>query len=80
MDAVEAKRAGGGISRWVSGAVDFFSAVRGEMAKVTWPTRPQLFEATRNIIILAILLGIMIGLMDWLFNVILVDGVARLTR
>ena len=80
MDAVEAKRPGGEISRWFAGAVDFFSAVRGEMAKVTWPTRPQLFEATRNIIILAILLGIMIGLMDWLFNVILVDGVARLTR
>ena len=80
MDAVEAKRPAGGISRWFSGTVSFLSAVRGEMEKVTWPTRPQLFEATRNIIILAILLGIMIGLMDWLFNVILVDGVARLTR
>ena len=32
------------------------------------------------IVVLSIVLGLMIGLLDWLLQVILVDGVARLAR
>jgi preprotein translocase SecE subunit len=60
--------------------VGFLVAVREELRKVTWPTRPELIKATRMIIVLSILLGITIGLMDWLLQLILVEGIARLAR
>ena len=47
------------------------------MKKVTWPTRPELIKATRMIVILSLILGLTIGLLDWLLQLILVDGVAR---
>ncbi len=68
------------ISGWVHRSGSFLTAVREELRKVTWPSRPELVKATRMIIVLSILLGITIGLMDWLLQVILVDGVARLAR
>ena len=65
---------------WFHRASTFLVAVREELSRVTWPTRPELVKATRMIIVLSIVLGITIGLMDWLLQVILVDGVARLAR
>jgi preprotein translocase SecE subunit len=47
---------------------------------VTWPTRDELVKATRMILVLSIVLGITIGLMDYVLQLILVDGVARLAR
>jgi preprotein translocase SecE subunit len=58
----------------------FLVAVREELRKVTWPTRPELIKATRMIIVLSIVLGLTIGLMDWLLQLILVEGIARLAR
>jgi preprotein translocase subunit SecE len=66
--------------RWLGEAADFLRSVRGEMAKVTWPTREELTKATRMILVLAVALGLAIGWMDLLFNMILVNGVARLSR
>jgi preprotein translocase subunit SecE len=59
---------------------DFLVAARAELGKVTWPTRDELFKATRMVIIFAVLLGLAIGLLDWLLNLILVKGVARLAQ
>ena len=59
---------------------DFLSATQAEMRKVTWPTRDELIKATRMIVVLSIILGIVIGLMDWLLQLIFVDGIARLAR
>ena len=61
-------------------AAEFLSSVRAEMHKVTWPTQPELIKATRMIIVLALVLGVTIGLLDWLLQLILVDGVARIAR
>ena len=58
----------------------FLTAVRAEMRKVTWPTRPELIKATRMIVILSVFLGLTIGLLDWALQTILVDGVARIAR
>jgi preprotein translocase subunit SecE len=55
-------------------------SARVELDKVTWPTRDELLKATRMIVALSILLGVVIGVMDWLLNLILVGGVAALTR
>ena len=65
---------------WVPRTAGFLRAVRDELNKVTWPTRPELVKATRMIIVLSIVLGLTIGLMDYLLQLTLVEGVARLGR
>jgi len=65
---------------WFDRTRGFLTAVGDELRKVTWPTRPELIKATRMIIVLSIILGITIGLMDWLLQLILVQGLARLAR
>jgi len=56
----------------------FLRDVRNELRKVTWPTFEELKKATTVIIIFVTVLGIMIGLMDSLFQLIFVKLVARL--
>ena len=78
--SAQAAPAGNKLSFWVQDTVGFFRAVRTEMDKVTWPTRPELLKATRMIVVLSIVLGIAIGLLDWVLQKILVDGIAALAR
>jgi len=61
-------------------AADFLSAVRVEMGKVSWPTREQLIEATKKILLLSLALGVVIGLLDWVLQKILVDAIAAIAR
>jgi preprotein translocase SecE subunit len=68
------------LTGWFQRTVGFLGSVRDELKKVTWPTRPELIKATRMIIVLSIILGMVIGLMDWLLQLILVEGVARHER
>jgi preprotein translocase subunit SecE len=68
------------LTGWVDRTRQFLVGVREEMKKVTWPTREELVKATRMIVILSIVLGIMIGLMDYVLQLILVEGIARLAR
>ena len=58
----------------------FLTAVNLELKKITWPTREELIETTKRITILALAIGVLIGIMDWVLQKILVDGVAALTR
>jgi preprotein translocase SecE subunit len=68
------------VAGWAHSAGRFLVAVRDELRKVTWPTRPELVKATRMIVVLSVVLGVLIGLMDWLLQGILVHGIARLAR
>jgi preprotein translocase subunit SecE len=79
MDTVQVQQSNK-LTGWFHRTVGFLAAVRDELKKVTWPTRPELIKATRMIIVLSILLGLTIGLMDYLLQLILVEGVARLAR
>jgi preprotein translocase subunit SecE len=79
MGAVEAGRSPS-VVRWAVQVRDFLQASWAELHKVIWPTRDELIKATRMIVILSVALGLFIGWMDLLFNLILVDGLARLTR
>ncbi len=63
---------------WIARLADFLREVRGEVRKVTWPTWPELKKATMVIVIFVVLLGIVIGWMDWLLQVVFVKLVARL--
>jgi len=64
----------------VEAARAFFVHVQGEMKKVTWPTRPELIKATRMVVILSLALGVTIGLLDWVLQMILVRGVAAIAQ
>ena len=80
MERVQVAHQPNRVVGWVSRTRDFLVGVREEMKKVTWPTRDELIKATRMIVVLSILLGIVIGLMDWLLQLIFVQGFARLAR
>jgi len=81
MERVQvAPRPGNRLVGWFDRTRHFLVAVREELRKVTWPTRDELVKATRMIVILSILLGITIGLLDYVLQAILVNGVARLAR
>lgn len=59
---------------------DFLLGVQTEMKRVTWPTWPELMKATRMIIILSIILGVAIGVVDLLLNLVFVRGVAAISQ
>jgi preprotein translocase subunit SecE len=80
MDRVQVASPPGRMLGWVGRTREFLVGVREEMRKVTWPTRDELIKATRMIVVLSIVLGVVIGLMDWLLQLIFVDGVAQLAR
>jgi preprotein translocase subunit SecE len=80
MERVQVAQPAGRLSGWVGQTRHFLVAVREELKKVTWPTRDELVKATRMIVVLSIVLGLIIGLMDYVFQLIFVEGFARLTR
>jgi preprotein translocase subunit SecE len=80
MERVQVAQPAGRLTGWVHQTRQFLLGVRDEMKKVTWPTREELVKATRMIVVLSIVLGITIGLMDFILQAILVNGVARLAR
>ena len=80
MERVQVAQPANRLTGWVDRTRRFLVAVRDEMKKVTWPTREELVKATRMIVILSIVLGITIGLMDYVLQLILVEGIARLAR
>ena len=80
MERTQVAQPAGRLTGWVGQTRTFLVAVRDEMKKVTWPTRDELVKATRMIVILSIVLGITIGLMDFVLQALLVNGVAHLAR
>jgi preprotein translocase subunit SecE len=80
MDRVQAAQPANRVVGWVDQTRGFLTGVREEMRKVTWPTREELIKATRMIVVLSIALGLVIGLMDWLLQLALVQGIAGLAR
>ena len=80
MESVQVREPSNKLTGWFHRTAGFLVSVRDELKKVTWPTRPELVKATRMIVVLSIMLGLVIGLMDYVLQLILVDGVARLAR
>jgi len=48
----------------------FFSETRVEMHKVTWPTREELKESTKIVIVATFVVTIFIGIVDQLLSLI----------
>ena len=58
--------------------VTFYHEVIAEMRKVTWPDREQLKDTTIKIIIFVLFLGAVLGILDVLLQLILVQGIPSL--
>ena len=56
----------------------FLREVRAEIAKVTWPSRDEIRKATTVIVIFVTALGLLIGLMDAIFQFIFVKMPTRI--
>ena len=56
----------------------FYHEVVAEMAKVTWPDRPQLKDTTIKLIIFVLFLGAVIGVIDLAMQLVLVQGLPSL--
>ena len=69
-----------GPAAWFRGTVEFLEHVRAEMSKVSWPTKDELLKATRMVVVLSLIIGVILGLLDRLLQLILVDGIAALAR
>jgi preprotein translocase subunit SecE len=55
----------------------YLREVRAEMRKVSWPTWEDLRKSTLVIILFVIAIGIVIGIMDWVFSKLLIDVLGR---
>ena len=80
MEQVEPTPTRGGLPARIGAVRGFLEHVQAEMKKVTWPSRPELIKATRMVVILSFILGITIGLVDWVLQLILVRGVAAIAQ
>jgi len=80
VDSVQVAQPTGKAASWFQRGAKFLGAVREEMERVTWPSKPELIKATRMIVVFSIILGIAIGFMDLLLQLVLVDMVAKLVR
>jgi preprotein translocase subunit SecE len=58
--------------------VQFYHEVQDEMRKVTWPDRAQLKDTTIKIIIFVLFIGAVIGVIDLVLQLILVQGIPNL--
>ena len=80
MEQVEPTPARGGLPARIGAFRGFLAHVQAEMKKVTWPSRAELLKATRMVVILSLVLGVVIGLVDFVLQLILVRGVAALAQ
>ena len=51
--------------------------VQAELRKVTWPSVEDLRKSTTVIIIFLIVMGLLIGIIDWLWSVVLINWLGR---
>ena len=49
----------------------FLRAVKGEMKRVTWPSRPRIIRSTLVVLITVVIFAVLIGSIDFMFFQIL---------
>jgi preprotein translocase subunit SecE len=60
--------------------VNFYQEVVAEMRKVTWPDREQLKDTTIKIIIFVLFIGAILGIVDVILQLVLVEGLPSLFK
>ena len=61
-------RARDGVAGWWGRARRFLAEVRNEMARVTWPTRREVYATTLVVILTSIFFGLYLGTVDLILN------------
>lgn len=56
--------------------VKYFNETRAELRKVTWPTRDETQNLTTIIVIVTVAMAIFLGLLDYIFQVVVAGVVA----
>jgi preprotein translocase subunit SecE len=46
----------------------FLHEVKAELKKCTWPTRQELFGSTMVVVVSVLILGVFVGLSDWVLT------------
>jgi preprotein translocase subunit SecE len=67
------------IKSWIEKAKQFYIDVRGEMKKVSWPGRQEVFGTTVVVVVAVFFFGLYLGLVDYLLALGL-DRVLRYFR
>lgn len=80
MEQVQAVESSNKVVEWFNAVRRFLRDVQGEFKKVTWPTRQELLDATKRVIIMTLAIGVVLGILDRLLQWLLVDLVATLSR
>jgi len=57
--------------------VTFFSEVRSELSKVTWPKRKEVVRLTGVVILVSVIVGFYVGGFDYLFTTVLTKLIAK---
>ena len=76
--AVAGDAHGNPLARRTREFVNFYNEVIVEMRKVVWPDRAQLKDMTIKIIIFVLFIGAVIGVIDVIFQALLVRGIPSL--
>jgi len=58
--------------------VHYLREVQAEVRKVTWPSLEDLRKSTIAIVLFVLVLGLIIGIIDWFWSLVLVTGLGRL--
>ena len=61
-------RARDGVAGWWGRSRRFLTEVRNEMARVTWPTRREVYATTLVVILTSIFFGLYLGTVDLILN------------
>ena len=56
------------IKDWAQSAKQFYSDVRSEMKKVSWPARQEVFGTTIVVVVAVFFFGLYLGLIDYLLS------------
>lgn len=80
MEQVQAVESSNKVVEWFNSIRRFLRDVQGEFKKVTWPTRQELMDATKRVIIMTLAIGVVLGILDRFLQWLLVDLVATLSR
>ena len=60
-DSLDKPKKESGIARW-------FRETKGELAKVSWPTRKEAWRLTKIVLVVMLVMGVALGGLDYLFT------------
>lgn len=60
-----------GLIRWFRSLKNYFVESWGELRKVTWPSRKDLWKSTVTVLVVIVLMGIFLGIVDLILTFVM---------